>query len=469
MNLSNHLVIPVTAFALLLTLSAPESFANSPQFRGPSGNGVYGEEMKVPIEWGADTNVKWKIDAKGRGWSSPVIWGDKVFITTAVEEKKEGESEEEVEQPNRRDRGNEGRGRGGGGGRDRDRSLNKVFTWEVHCLDRATGKTLWKEVAHQGKPSIPTHRSNTYASETPVTDGERLYVYFGMVGVFCYDLDGKLAWKKDLGSYEMTNGWGTASSLALHEEHLFVQVDSENDSFVTALKTADGSEAWRVKRPDEGSNWGSPVIWKNKERTELILGGNKVRSYEPATGKVNWELDMNGGRSSASPSGDLERLIVGTEERRARGGRQASGGRLCSVKVGASGDITPQEGETTSDGLHWLREKGGPAMASPLIYEDYLYVLERSNILNCYHVKTGEPVYSKTRVKGARAFWASPWAHDGHVYCLDDSGSTNVIEPGNDYKVLSSNKLDDQFWASAAVADGTLILRGVESIYCIGK
>ena len=302
-----------------------------------------------------------------------------------------------------------------------------------------------------------------------MTDGNRLYVYFGMVGVFCYELDGKLAWKKDLGSYEMTNGWGTSSSLALHEDHIFVQVDSEEESFLTALTTADGKEAWRAKRPDEGSNWGSPVIWKNKERSELIVGGSKVRSYEPSTGKVLWELDMNGGRSSATPSGDLERLIVGTEERRARGGREASGGRLCSVKPGASGDITPKEGETTSAGVHWMLEKGGPAMASPLIYKDYLYILERSNILNCYHVKTGEPVYSKTRVKGARAFWASPWAHDGNVYCLDDSGTTSIIKPGKGYEVVSANKLDDQFWASSAVADGTLILRGVESIYCIGQ
>lgn len=457
MNLSKHFAVPSTALALLLTSAVHETLANSPQFRGPSSNGTYDGEMKIPTAWGSDKNIKWKIDADGRGWSAPVIWEDKVFITTAVEEKKEGEDAEASEQD------------GNGRGRDRNRDLNKVFTWEVHCLDRATGKTLWKEIAHKGKPPVPTHRSNTYASETPVTDGKHLYVYFGMVGVFSYDLDGKLAWKKDLGSYKMTNGWGTSSSLALHEDHLFVQVDSEEDSFVAALKTSDGSEAWRVSRPDEGSNWGSPVIWKNSVRAELIVGGKKVRSYDPATGKVIWELDMNGGRSSASPSGDMDRLIVGTEERRARGGRQASGGRLCSVKPGATGDITPKEGETTSPGLHWLLAKGGPSMASPLLYKDYLYILERSNILNCYNAKTGEPVYRKTRVEGARSFWASPWAHDGHVYCLDDSGTTHVIEPGKDYKVLSANKLDDQFWATAAVADGTLILRGVEGIYCIGR
>jgi outer membrane protein assembly factor BamB len=316
---------------------------------------------------------------------------------------------------------------------------------------------------------VPTHRSNTYASETPVTDGKRLYVYFGMLGVFCYDLDGEQVWKKDLGTYEMKRGWGTASSLALHEDHLFVLLDSEEDSFLVALRTSDGEEAWRAERPNEPSNWSSPVIWKNNVRTELVVGGEIIRSHDPRTGVVLWELNTHGGETSASPCGNSERLVVGTEFSRARPGRPKRPGLLCSVKPGASGDITPKEGETTSPGLHWFRERGGPEMASPLIYNDYVYIVQRSSLLNCYDAKTGERVYEEKRVEGGRPFWASPWAYDGHVYCLDEAGSTHVIQPGDDYEVVAVNKLDDQFWASSAVVEGTLILRGVEGIYCIGR
>lgn len=450
----NTLAIPsiTLALGLLLSFFAPSLHADSPQFRGPSGNGVFGEDLKIPMKWGPDTNMKWKTEIPGRGWSSPVIWDDRIFITTAVEKKSEEAEEQQT--------GRQGESTAG---------LERVFTCEVHCLDRGTGKTLWKRVAYEGHPRILAHRSNTYASETPVTDGKRLFVLFGSIGIFCYGLDGELVWMKDLGSQEMKRGWGTASSLALHDGLIFALFDSEEDSFLVALKTSDGEEAWRAERPNEPSNWSSPVIWKNEERTELVVGGEIVRSYDPATGNVFWELDTHGGETSASPSGNSERLVVGTEFSRARPGQPKRDGLLCSVRPGASGDITPKDGETSSPGLHWYRERGGPEMASPLIYKDYVYVVQRNNLLNCYNAKTGERTYEETRVEGGRPFWASPWAYDGHVYCLDEAGSTHVIEPGDEYKVVSVNKLDDQFWASAAVADGTLILRGVEGIYCIGQ
>lgn len=441
----------ILVLGLLISCLIPNLRADSPQFRGPLGNGVFADDMNIPVNWGPDTHIKWEVAVAGRGWSAPVILEDKVFITTAVEEMTESEGEtEESESPS-------------------DGGLDRVFTWEVHCLDRATGETLWKKTAHKGHPTVPTHRSNTYASETPVTDGNRLYVYFGMIGVFCYELDGELVWTKDLGTYEMRRGWGTSSSLALHEGHVFVLLDSEGESFLVALNSSNGEEAWRADRPNEPSNWSSPVIWKNKERTELVVGGETVRSYDPETGKVLWKLNTHGGETSASPCGNLERLIVGTEFHRGRPGRPARGGMLCSVKSGASGDITPKEGETTSPGLHWFRERGGPEMASPLIYNDCVYIVQRSNLLNCYSAKTGERTYEQTRVEGGRPFWASPWAHDGLVYCLDEAGSTHVIEPGSEYRVVAVNKLDDQFWASSAVANGTLILRGANTIYCIGQ
>jgi hypothetical protein len=224
-----------------------------------------------------------------------------------------------------------------------------------------------------------------------------------------------------------------------------------------------------MDRPNEPSNWSSPVIWRNNVRTELVVQGERIRSYDPQTGAVFWELDTHGGETSASPCGNAERLVVGTEFSRARAGRPARPGLLCSVKPGASGDITPKDGEIRSPGLHWYRDRGGPEMASPLVYQDYVYVVQRSSLLNCYDAKTGERAYEEMRVEGGRPFWASPWARDGLVYCLDEAGSTHVIEPGGAYRVVAVNKLEDQFWASAAMVEGTLILRGAKSIYCIGE
>src|SRR5262245_9857192 len=289
-----------------------------------------------------------------------------------------------------------------------------------------------------------------------------------MHGVCCYDFAGKLVWKKDLGSYSMQMGWGTSSSPVLDSERLFVQVDSEEKSFLVALDKKTGDEKWRVSRTDR-STWGSPILWKNKTRTELVApGSRKVISYEPATGKVLWELNVGGGRASASPVGDDEHLYVGGGGGPGFGGGGFGGGRppgpgggggfgggmgaggtLFAVKAGASGDVTPKSGSSTSDGVAWSQPKTGPAMASPLSYQGHLYVrAQNGGMRSCFDAKTGKPAYQKERLSGARSFWASPWAYDGKVFCLDDAGTTHVLAAGSDLKTLGKNSLKDQFWAS---------------------
>lgn len=446
---------------------------NWTQFRGPNAAGI-GEDKSLPIEWSATQNVAWKTSIKGRGWSAPVVAGDKIFVTSA------GSGKET------RGKGGNifGGGRPGGGGFGKSSPPTATYKFEVHCLDRATGKVLWSQTALEGRPKIATHSTNTYATETPVTDGERVYAYFGMHGVYCYDLTGKQLWKKDLGAYDAAMGWGTASSPVLHEGRLFVLVDNEQKSFLVALDAKTGEEKWRAAR-DEKTTYASPIIWKNKQRVELVtVAGRKARSYDPATGKVLWELTTGGGRAAATPVGDDEQLYFGTGGGRggAGGGRPGGGGfpgaggmggggggGLFAVKAGASGDITPKKGETTSAGVAWSDSKTSTANASPLVYQGYLYILDQNGgTVTCIDTKTGKQAY-RDRLRGARAFWASPWAYDGKIFCLDDGGTTHVLQAGPEFKVLGTNSIEDQFWATASLADGALLLRGVEGIYCIKK
>ena len=330
----------------------------------------------------------------------------------------------------------------------------------ILCLDGETGKVLWEQLAHEGKPTLAIHRTNTYASETPVTDGERVYAYFGMTGLYCYDLDGKPLWNKNLGSFPMMMGWGTGSSPVLAGDRLFVQCDNEQESFLIALDKRTGDELWRVARKEK-SNWSTPFIWKNKQRTELVAAGSTMRSYDPADGHLLWELGDIRGRCSATPVGTDELLYVGV------GGGMGGAGPLVAIRAGAAGDITLAKGETSNAGIAWSVPKAGPPMASPLVYQDRLYVLDqRGGIIGCYNAKTGEQFF-RQRIEGAKGFTASPWAYDGKIYCLDEDGQAFVLAAGPELKVLSTNKLDDSFWSSMAVSGDHLLLRGVNYLYSI--
>jgi outer membrane protein assembly factor BamB len=571
-----------------------------PQFRGPNGAAVTAESS-LPATWAADRGVAWKVHLPGYGWSSPVVWGDKVFITTAVSEKQQkpsggfgpgggpgrfggppqpgqivppflqemlqltaqqkkqlDELQKDVEgklatiltdeQKKQLKEARENPGRGGPGGRGgrrfggfpqpgqvlpasqvelikptaeqkkqldelqkevdnklagllndeqkkqlkdlqagpgrggfgRQRPPDAVYQWEVYCLDAADGKVLWKQTAAQGKPRTPKQASNTYATETPVTDGERVYAYFGMTGVFCYDFAGKLVWKADLGAYPMAMGNGTASSPVLDGGRLFIQCDNEEKSFLVALDARTGKELWRTPRT-ERTGWSTPLVWKNKKRTEIVCVGNpRVRSYDPQIGKQLWELAGMTGQIKASPAANEDLLFVGTGGgfggfgmgggRPGRGGEEGGGGGgkpLFAVKAGASGDISLKEGQESNAWVAWRQAQAGPATPSPLVYEDYLYVLEdRGGLLSCYEAKTGKRVY-KERLPGARGFTSSPWACGGKLFFLDDSGTTHVVQAGPAFKVLGANRLGEMTWSSPAVAGGALFLRTVDYLYCI--
>ncbi len=392
------------------------------QFRGPNASGV-SAVGSAPDNWAPSSNILWKQDVPGAGWSSPIVVNDRVYLTTAVPE----------------------------GGRDSNHDF------KIYCFDARTGETLWQHTALSAVPRQGTHRSNTFATETPASDGQVVVAYFGMMGVFCYDLDGNQIWKKDLGSFPMRNNWGTASSPVIHNGKVFFQMDNEGDSFVVALNLKDGSEVWKTERP-EGSNWGTPVVWNNRVRTELVTLGEKVRSYNPESGEQLWEIDLGSGGANSTPSGNEQMIVFGT------GGR---GGSSCfAIAAGASGVIAEN-----SPSLLWSTREAGPHRASPLLYDGMVYLLSgRGGQIQILDAKNGEQVH-RGRLQGAGEFWASPWAANGLVFCPDADGHTFVLEPGSDANVVRTNNLPDddstRYWASTAISDNVLFVRSSKSLYAI--
>jgi outer membrane protein assembly factor BamB len=277
-------------------------------------------------------------------------------------------------------------------------------------------------------------------------------------------LTGKPLWHKDLGSFPMMMSWGTGSSPSLDSGRLFILCDNEQKSFLVGLDAKTGDELWRVPR-DEKSGWATPFVWRNKVRTEIVAAGGKAfRSYDPANGKLLWELkrDAPGAMSavSATPVASDTLLYVGL-------GNPFGNSPLWAIKAGASGDISLKPGETANGSIAWSSTRAGPPLASPLLYKDHLYILAQfGGLLSCYDAKTGKEVY-KQRLKGAKGFTSSPWAHDGKVYCLDEDGQTFVVQAGPKFELLGKNEIKDMFWATPAVARDALYLRGADQVYCI--
>jgi len=398
------------------------------QFRGPGSNGVL-EGSELPEEWGTDSNVKWKVPVPGEGWSAPIIVGQKVFVTTAVSSGQKNKGSE--------------------------------HEWRVICLDAASGKQLWSNNAIKSKPRLGTHRDNTYASETPVTDGKHLVAYFGMMGLFCYDLDGKELWKKDLGNFAMQNEWGTSSSPIIHDGLLFLQVDNEEKSFLVAFDVATGQEKWRKDR-EEKSNWGSPIVWTNTKRVELVTSGRTIRSYNPVDGTLLWQATLNAGGVSSTPSGNRDLLFVGNQ------GRQGAG--MMAIKAGATGDISLKSGSTSNSSVLWSTKEFGPNRASPLVVDGQIFLPSgRDGQLLCIDAKTGVKLY-QSRLPEAGAFWASPWSYKGLVYCPDENGNTFVLKPGPNMEIVRVNKLpepDARYWATSAANDETLFIRSTNTVYAV--
>ena len=325
-----------------------------------------------------------------------------------------------------------------------------------------TGKEVWKKTVRTGAPFFKKHAANNYACETPVTDGKRIYAYFGMNGLFCLDLNGTILWEKYPEVYKTLNGWGTGSSPVLYNNMLFIQADNEENSYLMALDAATGIEKWKVAR-SEKTTYSTPVIWKNEQRTELVTTGKTARSYEPETGKLLWELNMGGEMAVLSPVYDKNRVYVGIA-----GGRETKG-VFCAVKAGATGDITPADSGLVSAGVAWTIRGTQISNPSPLLYNGLIYLMSgRGGELCCIDASTGEEIY-RQKLEKVGSCWATPWINNEKIYLYDEKGVTQVLQSGKEFSVLSQNTLKDKFWTSVAVTEKAYIFKGVEKIFCVQK
>jgi outer membrane protein assembly factor BamB len=432
----------VTIVVLLVNVSAFGQ-ANWPQFRGPSAGVV--EDKVLPDTWNTTEHVAWTAEIPGRGWSSPIVWGDRVFVTSAV-------AEGQTEMPKK------GLYLGG----NRDTPSNKVHQWKVYCIDYNSGKILWEAVAHQGVPQYAIHVKNSYASETPVTDGERVYAYFGNIGLFCYGFDGKPLWSKRWEGVKTRNNWGTAASPVLYKDRLYIVNDNDQQSFLAALDKKTGEQLWRVDR-NEKTNWAAPCIWENGQRTELVTSGTgKVRSYD-LSGKPLWELAGTTSIAIPTPFAADGLLYV-------TGGFVGDSVRpLYAIRPGATGDITLKDGQNSNEFIVWSQKKAGPYNPTPIAYQGYVYVLYDRGLLSCFEAKTGKEVYNSVRIAaGANAFTCSPWANNGKLFCLSEDGDTFVIQAGPEFKLLGCNKLQEMCMATPAAVRGSLLVRTLSKLYRIG-
>jgi len=434
--------------ALLVVLIFTASAFSSdqwPQFRGPQSTGV-ADEPDVPDTWSTTRNVVWKTEIPGSGWSSPVVWGDRIFLTSVI-------STVSPEAPKK----------GLYFGGNRENIPTDEHRWMVYAVDWKTGKIIWEREVHRGVPASSHHLKNTYASETPVTDGERVYAYFGNLGLFVFDMEGKPVWSQPWGPFRTRYGWGTASSPVLYEDRVYVVNDNDDQSFLAVLDKRTGKQIWRVAR-DEASNWSTPYIWENDRRTEIITSGTrKVRAYD-LDSKLLWEL---GGMSSIvipTPFSQHGLLFlasgyVGDQVR-----------PVYAVKAGARGDISLKEGESSNEFIAWYQRQAGPYNPSPLVYGDYYYTLLDRGIFTCHDARTGREIYGKQRIDPeASAFTASPWAANGKIFALSEDGDTFVIQAGTEFKVLGKNPLDEMCMATPAIARGSLIIRTATKLYRIGR
>ncbi len=437
-----HTLASLFAAAIIASAAPADSW---PQFRGPQSSGAAADDAALPDRWSSTENVVWKADVPGVGWSSPIVAGNRIFVTTVIPSAAK-------EAPKK--------GLYFGGERKPPEDEHR---WMVYCLDLESGKFLWEREVHRGVPAFSRHLKNSYASETPATDGERVYVYFGNVGLFAFDMQGRPAWSREFDTVKTRYGWGTAASPVVHRGRLYIVNDNDDHSYLMALDAKTGKTIWKVDR-DEGTNWSTPFIWDNGQHSELVTTGTKrVRSYD-LDGKVLWEL---GGMSSIviptpfSSNGLLYIAsgYVGDQTR-----------PVFAIKPGASGDISLKPGKTSNRFVAWSLPQGGPYNPSPLVYRDIYYTLLDRGFLTAHDARTGAELYGKQRIDPAvGAFTSSPWAYNGKVFLLSEDGDTFVVQAGPEYKLLWKNSLDEMCMATPAIAGRSLIVRTSRKLYRIAN
>ncbi|HSQ54338.1 MAG TPA: PQQ-binding-like beta-propeller repeat protein, partial [Gemmata sp.] len=420
--------------------------ANWPQFRGVDSTGVAdGQNPPISFDVKKGTSIRWKTPIPGLGHSCPVIWGDRVFLTTAV--------------------GGNMSIQTGNYGDPRSVEDKSKLKFQVICVDRVTGRVLWTKTAFEGVPRIKRHLKGSHANCTPCTDGKRVIACFGSEGLYCYDFEGHVLWKRDLGTLdssfalEQEYEWGFAASPVLYEGSVMLQADLSRDSFIAAYSLADGSQLWSTPR-DEIPSWSSPVIWRNAKRVEIVTNASQyARGYDPATGKELWRLAKKSEATIPAPVVTRDLVFV------------ASGNRpiqpIFAIKPGAAGDISLKAEESKNEHVAWGKLRGGPYMPTPIAYGKHLYTIGNSGMVTCYEAATGKEIY-KERL-GGTSYTASPVAADGRLYFTSEQGEVRVVAAGPEFELLAVNPVGEVCMATPAICGGALFIRTKDSLIAAGR
>ncbi len=422
---------------------------NWPSFRGPNACGVADGQFP-PLTWDADkkVNVRWKTPIPGLGHSCPVVWGDRVWVTTAVS----GDGKSEFKP--------------GLYGDVASAKESAEHTWRVYCLDKRDGKVLWERTACKGLPKVKRHPKASHANPTPATDGTHLVASFGSEGLYCYDRDGKLLWEKSLGVldsgwfYDADYQWGFGSSPILYNDLVIVQCDGGKNSFLAAYRVEDGKEVWRKSR-DEIPSWGTPTVVEGPGRAELVTNATKyARGYDPLTGEELWRLGRHAEITVPTPVFGQGLIFITSGYRPVQ--------PIYAVRPGASGDVSLKDGKTANDAVAWSTGKGGPYMPTPIVYGEYLYTCSNAGIVTCYEAKTGKEVY-KEQLGGGGGYTASPVAADGRIYFTGEESGVRVVRAGPKFELLAVNPLGDACLATPAISDGMMFVRTQHYLLGLGR
>jgi outer membrane protein assembly factor BamB len=423
---------------------------NWPSFRGMQAAGV-AEKQNLPDKWDGKTgeNILWRTPIPGLAHSSPVVWGQRIFVTSAVSSDPKASFRP---------------GLYGDGDASQDRSTQR---WMIYALDKRTGKILWERVAQEGAPLEKRHIKSTYASSTPATDGRIVVAWFGSQGVFAYDVNGRFLWKVDLGrinlgAYDIpTYEWGPASSPIIWNNLVILQCDTQDDSFLLALDADTGKQVWKAER-EELPSWGTPTVAATSTEPELVTNAsNYIRGYDPRTGKELWRLGRSSKITAPTPIFADDKFVIASGRAPER--------PIFVVKAGARGDLTLPADKTSSDAVVWSRTGRGSYMPTPLIYDGILYVLANNGLLDAYDLKTGEEIYRQRLPLVGSGFSASPVAADGKLYLSNEDGEMLVIAAGRKFELLATNSMGELLMATPALSEGVLYVRSAQSLFAVGR